>query len=80
MQVDASIPTSGTFAVDSEHAADLRRQKEGWMTWSYNDATNVSSLHLAWLGFSDLHSGISHYFITVGTNFDATDLLEVYEE
>ena len=77
--MDASVPTTGTFAVDSEHAADLGRQQEGWMTWSHNDTTNVSSLHLAWLGFSDLHSGISHYFVSVGTTFDAVDLLDVGE-
>nr|KAG5709289.1 hypothetical protein BaRGS_018041 [Batillaria attramentaria] len=59
----------GMFAVDTDHAADLRRHIDGWMSWSSN------SLKLAWLGFHDLHSGIDHYEIRVGTTPFATDLL-----
>ncbi|KAK7500517.1 hypothetical protein BaRGS_00008092 [Batillaria attramentaria] len=66
---DSTPPTTGMFAVDTDHAADLRRHIDGWMSWSSN------SLKLAWLGFHDLHSGIDHYEIRVGTTPFATDLL-----
>ncbi|XP_072033178.1 uncharacterized protein [Amphiura filiformis] len=74
--VDSTPPIVGTFAVASEHAANLGRHLEGWMNWSYNETNNATSLNLAWLGFSDLHSGISHYMIAIGSNFDEYDIAE----
>lgn len=61
----------GMFAVNTEHAANLTRHEDGFMTWSSR------SLYLAWLGFSDIHSGISHYIVTVGSGYLKDDLSDV---
>ncbi|XP_041351011.1 uncharacterized protein LOC121369994 [Gigantopelta aegis] len=65
---DNSPPKTGMFAVKTDHAARLTRHQPDWMTWS-ND-----KLNLAWLGFSDLHSKIDQYTISVGTTPFGTDL------
>ncbi|XP_046570853.1 uncharacterized protein LOC124279103 [Haliotis rubra] len=70
MLVDSSKPLTGALAVHTDHAAWLSRHQSGWMTW------NETRLNLAWLGFSDLHSGITHYIMTVGSAEFGTDLNE----
>ncbi|XP_002736788.1 uncharacterized protein LOC100378079, partial [Saccoglossus kowalevskii] len=72
--VDSTPPTVGMFAVDTEHAADLARHRDGWMTYNLAQASNPAQINIAWLGFADIHSGISNYFITVGTYFSGNDL------
>ena len=60
----------GTFAVQTDHAvdADLSRHVSGFMTWwKY-------SVNLAWLGFADVHSDITHYLINVGSKYMGADL------
>lgn len=61
------------FAINTDHAvnSDLSRHSDGWMTWT------SSSLFLAWLGFSDTHSSINHYKVTVGSSYMATDVGKV---
>lgn len=63
----------GTFAVNrnSVISTTLDRQLEHWMVWE------ASKIHLAWLGFSDIHSGILEYHINIGSSFMASDLNEV---
>ena len=61
----------GMFAVHTDHAANLSRHNNRWMTWE------KTAVNLAWLGFADLHSKISHYFINVGSTFMGSDLNEV---
>ncbi|CAH1794767.1 unnamed protein product [Owenia fusiformis] len=61
--VDSSRPSVGTFASLTNHASDLDRYRDGFMTW------NATVMTLQWLGFTDHHSGISHYFITAGNTF-----------
>ena len=46
------------------------------MNWD-EDENGTMSLSLAWLGFSDCHSGISHYHLTLGTKYNGRDLIEV---
>ncbi|CAG2212775.1 unnamed protein product [Mytilus edulis] len=58
------------FAVDIEHAANLTRHENGHMTWSSR------ALYLAWLGFSDIHSGIDYYHVTVGSGYLKDDLTD----
>lgn len=60
------------FAIDTEHAAGLQREVAGWMTWA------DKQLNISVLGFSDLHSDISHYMVDVGRFFMGNDLNEVY--
>ena len=75
--MDSSPPTTGYFAVQSEHAANLEhRVVDGYMNWIWNN-DGTSSMSLAWLGFADIHSDISHYYLTVGTKFGQRDLLQV---
>jgi hypothetical protein len=58
------------FAVHTNHAAsqELDRHVTGWMTW-----TSVT-LKLVWLGFADLHTGIDHYMIAIGSRPMSSDL------
>ncbi|XP_063399976.1 uncharacterized protein LOC134684607 [Mytilus trossulus] len=70
MFVDTTPPSRGMFAVDTEHAANLTRHENGHMTWSSR------ALYLAWLGFSDIHSGIDYYHVTVGSGYLKDDLTD----
>ncbi|XP_046543946.1 uncharacterized protein LOC124254113 [Haliotis rubra] len=65
--VDNSKPQTGTFAIETDHAAKLSRHQRGGMTWTQ------TSLSLNWLGFSDLHSGIDNYIVSVGSKQFGTD-------
>ncbi|KAK6173123.1 hypothetical protein SNE40_016641 [Patella caerulea] len=69
--VDSTPPTRGTFAVDTSHAAGLIRDKIEWNSWTIN------SINIGWLGFADLHTGISEYRVAVGTKPFFTDLNKV---
>ncbi|XP_053398947.1 uncharacterized protein LOC128556937 [Mercenaria mercenaria] len=69
--VDSSRPTPGTFAVNTDHAAVLNRQPEGWMTWT------AISIDLSWLGFEDVHSEIHTYTVNIGSQYMDNDLNEV---
>ncbi|KAL3843250.1 hypothetical protein ACJMK2_021192 [Sinanodonta woodiana] len=66
--VDSSPPTPGMFAINTDHAANLQRQPEDWMKWS------IYNVDLAWLGFSDIHSGITFYKINIGSTYMGSDL------
>ncbi|XP_076085327.1 uncharacterized protein LOC143056126 [Mytilus galloprovincialis] len=70
MYVDSTPPSRGTFAVATDHAVnhDLARKEDGWMAWE------TYAVYLAWLGFSDIHSQIDHYMVTVGSSYMAKDL------
>ena len=61
------------FAISTDHAADgdLARHNPGWMVWTSR------AVYLAWLGFSDAHSGIDYYKVTVGSSYMAHDLSKV---
>ncbi|XP_022103276.1 uncharacterized protein LOC110986013 isoform X2 [Acanthaster planci] len=50
------------------------RYHSGWMTWLEDTSTSTGSLALAWLGFSDVHSGISHYLVSVGRTHGGSEL------
>lgn len=62
---------TGMFAIHTDHAAELPRRVSGWMTWS------SYVIRLAWLGFADSHSDITHYFVNVGTTYMGADLNKV---
>jgi len=61
------------FAIKTDHSVEpeLARHSHGWMTWFQN------TVNLAWLGFSDVHSGIDHYRISVGKTYMEHDLNKV---
>ena len=63
----------GMFAINTDHAANLNlsRHANEWMFWSSN------ALYLAWLGFSDVHSGVEYYKVTVGSSYMASNLCKV---
>ena len=65
--------SQGTFAINTDHAVSSRldRQPENWMIWE------PSRIHLAWIGFSDIHSGLLEYHINIGSSYMAADLNEV---
>ncbi|XP_070562336.1 uncharacterized protein [Ptychodera flava] len=72
--VDSTPPTVGTYAVDTDHVADLTRHQEGWMVYQQSVDDDMPYVKLAWLGFSDIHSGISHYYATIGTEYSGRQL------
>ncbi|XP_072034094.1 uncharacterized protein [Amphiura filiformis] len=73
-KVDSSRPSTGYFAIQSEHAANLiHRDIDGYMNWLV-DGNGTTSLNLAWLGFTDVHSGITEYALTIGTTYNGQDL------
>ena len=75
--MDSSPPTTGSFAVDTDHAANLMRQRPNTMVWRTDTITRITHLDLAWLGFTDCHSGIDYYMVTVGYSYDTQELTEV---
>ncbi|XP_022102003.1 uncharacterized protein LOC110985345 [Acanthaster planci] len=50
------------------------RHHSGWMTWLEDTSTSTGSLALAWLGFADVHSGVSHYLVSVGRTYGGSEL------
>ena len=62
------------FAIKTDHSVEpeLARHSHDWMTWFQNN------VNLAWLGFSDVHSGIDHYRISVGKTYMEHDLNKVF--
>jgi hypothetical protein len=58
----------GMFAIKTDHAAVLHRHIDGSMTWS------KYAVNLAWLGFADIHSDVTHYFINIGSRYMGDDL------
>ncbi|XP_061193435.1 uncharacterized protein LOC133201664 [Saccostrea echinata] len=68
MLVDTTKPNRGMFAVHTDHAAELSRHVSGFMTWT------KYRVNLAWLGFGDPHSEVSHYFVNIGSTYMGADL------
>ena len=62
---------SGMFAISTYHAANLQRHTSDWMTWS------EYRINMTWLGFTDIHSGIQSYFVSIGSEYMANDLNKV---
>ena len=73
---DSSPPIDGYFAVDSSGASRLNRTVPGGMTWRNRRVRGYAEINVAFLGFSDPHSGISRYWGSVGSGFGLGDLLE----
>lgn len=70
--VDSSPPIDGYFAANTPSAAQLRRAVPGGLTWT--SGTSTSNVTLAFLGFSDPHSGIASYWAAVGSSYSQSDL------
>ncbi|XP_052082956.1 uncharacterized protein LOC127720416 [Mytilus californianus] len=66
--VDNTPPITGIFAIHTDHAGNLDRHVPEWMMWSR------FKLWLSWLGFSDLHTGIDYYMVSVGSEYMMDDL------
>jgi hypothetical protein len=69
----ANIPKDNKVRRRLAAAANLNlsRHANEWMFWSSN------ALYLAWLGFSDVHSGVEYYKVTVGSSYMASNLCKV---
>jgi hypothetical protein len=74
--VDSTVPSVGTFAVDTESAAMVDRSVPGSMTWSNHPSQDRGGIDIAWLGFSDPHSSINRYQVSVSSGY-ARDELDV---
>ena len=72
--VDSTIPSVGTFAVDTESAAMVDHSVPGSMTWSNHPSQDRGSIDMAWLGFSDPHSAINRYQVSVSSGYAKGEL------
>ena len=72
--IDSSPPIDGYFAVETDSVIDLYRTVPGGMTWRNRLVLRYAQLNLAFIGFSDPHSGVAEYWATVGTAFSQSDL------
>ena len=72
--VDSTPPVDGFFAVETESTFLRNATVPGGMTWRNRVRAGDSRVNLAFYGFSDVHSGISEYWATVGTSFGQTNL------
>ena len=72
--VDSSPPIDGYFAVQTASAAEIDRTIPGGMTWRNRPVRGYAQLNLAFLGFSDPHSGIAQYLAAVGSGYSQSDL------
>lgn len=70
--VDSSPPVEGFFAASTPSAAQLRRAVAGGFAWT-GGASN-SNVTLAFVGFSDPHSGVTSYWVAVGSSYGQSDL------
>ena len=71
--VDASSPIDGYFAVQTSSVEQVPGRVEN-MTWRNSPILENSRITLYFAGFSDPHSGISHYYCSVGTSYSTTHL------
>lgn len=71
--VDSSPPVDGYFAVETSSTLGLSQAVAGGMTWR-NRPRGDSRINLALYGFSDVHSGITEYWVAVGSGFSQSDL------
>ena len=72
--VDSTPPVDGFFAVETESTFPRNTTVPGGMTWRNRVRAGDSRIHLAFYGFSDVHSGISEYWAAVGTSFGQSNL------
>ncbi len=71
---DSTPPIDGYFAADSDSAFGLSYAVPGGMTWRNFPGARRAHLNLAFIGFSDPHSGIVEYWVTTGSNYSLADL------
>lgn len=76
--VDSSPPIDGYFAVQTFSVEQVVGRVET-MTWRNSPILENSRIRLYFAGFSDPHSGITHYYCSVGTTYSASDLTEGFE-
>ena len=72
---DSSPPIDGYFAAYSASTASLNRTVPGGMTWRNRNVRGIAQIDISFLGFSDPHSGIAKYWLSVGTLYSGSDLL-----
>ena len=70
--VDSSPPIEGFFAVNTQSATQLRRAVAGGFAWT--SGASGSNVTLAFVGFSDPHSGVASYWGSVGSSYSQSDL------
>ena len=71
--VDSSPPIDGYFAVQTSSTEQVLGRAET-MTWRNSPIEENCRIRLYFAGFSDPHSGIAHYYCSVGTSYSTSDL------
>ena len=72
--LDSSPPIDGYFALKTNTAASVPWDIEDGM--SISDDSTKTMLNLSFVGFSDPHTGISEYWVVVGSSYGSSDLYE----
>lgn len=70
--VDSSPPITGYLSADTNTTAILSAVRQTNPTWQFS--ASESSVTFSLLGFSDPHSGITHFTVDVGTTYFGKDL------
>ena len=71
--IDSSPPIDGYFAVQTSSVEQVFGRVET-MTWRNSPILENSRIRLYFAGFSDPHSGIEHYYCSVGTSYSTSHL------
>lgn len=71
--VDSSPPIDGYFAVRTSSVEQVPGRVET-MTWRNSPIDENCRIRLYFAEFSDPHSGITHYYCSVGTSYSTSDL------
>lgn len=71
--IDSSPPIDGYFAVQTSSVEQVLGRVET-MTWRNSPILENCRIRLYFAGFSDPHSGIEHYYCSVGTSYSTSHL------
>ena len=74
--VDGSPPVDGFFAVETDSTFPRSAAVPGGMAWRNRPRAGDSRITLSFYGFSDIHSGISSYWVEIGSGFGQFDLTQ----
>ena len=72
--VDGSPPVDGFFATETDSTFPRSVAVPDGMAWRNRRRAGDSRITLSFYGFSDVHSGISEYWVEIGTSFGGSDL------
>ena len=74
--VDGSPPVDGYFAAQTDSTFPRSVTVPDGLGWRNRQRAGDSRITLSFYGFSDAHSGVSEYWVEIGTSFGGFDLTQ----